>query len=89
LLSFSYLAGVLLRPLASWLGVLNVLSTVFSVAVTLMLFTYLFLALRQVYRQGSGVTFAKALLTQLVTQMTLIITQVVTLAVAVVAAAKS
>jgi hypothetical protein len=89
LLSFSYLVGVLLRPLASWLGVLNLVSTLLSVAVSLLLFVYLFLALRRVYREDAGVTFAKALLTQVFMQGAIITTQIVTLLVAVVAAARS
>jgi hypothetical protein len=88
-LSFDYLGAVLLRPIAGALGVENVASTIWSVAVSLMLLTYLFLAQRRFYGQGRGITWLKAFVAVLVTQAVLIFTAVITLFAGIIAAAKS
>jgi hypothetical protein len=88
-LSFDYLVGVLLRPIAGSLGVENIASTIWSVAVSLMLLTYLFLAQRRFYGQGVGLTLVKSFVALLVTQAALIFTGVVTLLAGIIAAAKS
>jgi hypothetical protein len=88
-LSFAYLTSVLLRPISGWLGIQTLPAILWSVAVTVLLFTYMFLALRRLYQQGAGLTLIKAFVTYAVAQTVLIITPAVTLLAGIIAAAKS
>jgi uncharacterized protein DUF3667 len=86
--SFSYLAHVLLRPLAWWLDLYSLATILLAVAVSAMLFVYLFLALRCVYQQGTGVTLIKAFVAELSSQGVIVVTQVATLIVGIIVAAR-
>jgi hypothetical protein len=88
-LSFTFLLTVLLRPLSSALGINNLPTYLMSAAVVVVYFSYLFLALRRVYQQGTGLTLLKGLLSYVVTQFIIVVTQVTTLVVAVAFAARS
>ena len=87
--SFDYMVSVLLRPVTLLVGTQTLASIVWAAVVTLGLLSYMFLAQRRVYGQGTGLTLTKAFVSQLVTQAVLILTQVVTLLVGIVAAARS
>lgn len=88
-MSFDYLTGALLRPLVSRLPVGGWPTVLSSIAVNLAFLVYMFLALRRVYRQGSGLTLIKALPAYVLTAVIVIVTQLVTLVVAIIGAAKS
>jgi Protein of unknown function (DUF3667) len=88
-LSLTYLSSALLRPFTFRLDVYSWASYLVSGAATIAYFVYLFLALRRVHQQSTGLTLIKSLLTYVVVWLILIVTQVVTLVIAVVAAAKS
>jgi len=88
-LSFTYITSAVIRPGTSLLSPGSWPSVLASIAAGLAFLAYLFLALRRVYRQGTGVTLAKALPTYVITQVILIVTQIATLLVGIVGAVRS
>jgi Protein of unknown function (DUF3667) len=86
-LSLYFLASAVIRPFTSMLDVHTWASYIVSAVAILAFFTYLFLALRRVYRQGMLITLLKSLLIYAVTFVFLIVTQIVVLVVGVVVVA--
>jgi hypothetical protein len=88
-LAMNFLANAVIRPFTSPLEVYTWASYLISAVVTIAYFIYLFLALRRVYGQSTGLTLVKGLLTYAIIFLILIVTQIATLVVGVIAAARS
>jgi hypothetical protein len=88
-LSFTFLASSVLHTVTFKLNVYSRASYLVAGATAMVYLAYLFLALRRVHQQSTGLTLLKGLLTLGITWLVLIVTQIVALVVAIVAAAKS
>lgn len=86
--SFNFLCWVLLWPIATTVGVMNLKSTILLLFTTIVFFAYLLIASRRIYREPTGVTMAKTAVLYAGIFLFQILTPVVALLISLVSVAK-